>query len=48
MKPLPIGLTLSDGIPQPARANHRIPQIFLPVEIDGRHYMDAVLSEYLP
>lgn len=30
------------------RASCSIPQIYLPVEIDGRHYVDGGLSEYLP
>lgn len=30
------------------RASCSIPQIYLPVEIDGRHYVDGGLAEYLP
>lgn len=30
------------------RASCSIPQIYLPVEIEGRHYVDGGLAEYLP
>ncbi len=30
------------------RASCSIPQIYLPVELDGEHYVDGGLSEYLP
>jgi len=36
------------SIARAVRASCTIPQIFLPVEIDGRYYVDGGLSEYLP
>jgi len=38
----------SGPVARVVRASCSIPQIYLPVEIDGRHYVDGGLSEYLP
>jgi NTE family protein len=35
-------------VPLAVRASCSIPQIYLPVEIDGEYYVDGGLSEYLP
>ena len=36
------------SVPLAVRASCSIPQIYLPVEIDGEYYVDGGLSEYLP
>jgi NTE family protein len=36
------------SVPLAVRASCSIPQIYLPVEIDGQYYVDGGLSEYLP
>ena len=36
------------NLAQAVRASCSIPQIYLPVEIDGEYYVDGGLSEYLP
>jgi NTE family protein len=36
------------SVPIAVRASCSIPQIYLPVEIDGEYYVDGGLSEYLP
>jgi len=38
----------SGSVPLAVRASCSIPQIYLPVEIDGEYYVDGGLSEYLP
>ena len=38
----------SGPVPLAVRASCSIPQIYLPVEIDGQYYVDGGLSEYLP
>lgn len=38
----------SGRVSKAVRASCTIPQIYLPVEIEGRHYVDGGLSEYLP
>jgi len=38
----------SGSVAQAVRASCSIPQIYLPVEIDGDYYVDGGLSEYLP
>lgn len=38
----------SGPVARVVRASCSIPQIYLPVDIDGRHYVDGGLSEYLP
>ncbi|UCH85655.1 MAG: patatin-like phospholipase family protein [Candidatus Latescibacterota bacterium] len=38
----------SGGVARAVRASCTIPQIFLPVEIDKRYYVDGGFSEYLP
>ena len=38
----------SGSVARAVRASCSIPQIFLPVEIDGSYYMDGGFSEYLP
>lgn len=38
----------SGPVARVVRASCSIPQIYLPVEIDGRHYVDGGMSEYLP
>lgn len=38
----------SGSVARVVRASCSIPQIFLPVEIDGRYYVDGGLVEYLP
>jgi NTE family protein len=42
-------VTLRNGpVARVVRASCSIPLIYLPVEIDGRHYVDGGLAEYLP
>lgn len=36
------------SVPRAVRASCSIPQIFLPVEVDGNYYVDGGFSEYLP
>jgi NTE family protein len=38
----------SGSVARAVRASCSIPQIYLPVEIDGEYYVDGGLSEYLP
>lgn len=38
----------SGSLAQAVRASCSIPQIYLPVEIDGQYYVDGGLSQYLP
>jgi len=41
-------LLRSGSIARAVRASCSIPQIYRPVEIDGRYYVDGAFSEYLP